>query len=133
MNVEIVHDYPPNYEKIEKRFLLSGSEIFAYDGVIYHPGHTILSPPLVAHEQVHFLQQSEYPGGVEAWWDRFLEDPEFLYEQELRAHRVELSTYYVMNRDRNKRAKYKHLLARRLSSPTYGQVRTFQQVLKDLS
>lgn len=59
----------------------------AYDWTIYgvgvfHPP----SPDVIAHEEIHFRQQDEYPGGVEAWWARYLEDAEFRLSMEVPAY-----------------------------------------------
>lgn len=124
----IKKEYPPNYDQISKTFKLSGREIFAYDGVIYSP-HTIMIPPeLVAHEKVHFKQQSLI--GVEIWWDLYLKDAQFRLDQELEAHQVEYKTFKQITKDRNEIAKYLHSIAARLSSEMYGKIITQAQAIR---
>ena len=112
----ISNDFPPNIDQIREAFPLTGNEIFAYDGVIYHPGGGHLTAPLIAHEQVHFAQQGDDPAG---WWDRYIRDVEFRYMEELEAHRKELSVFCKLTKRREHKWKYADQLARRLSSPTY--------------
>ena len=114
----ISNDFPPNIEEIRKAFPLTGNEIFAYDEVIYHPGAGHLTAPLIAHEQLHFEQQKA-AGGADVWWERYLRDVEFRYEQELEAHRKELYVFCQLTKRREHKWKYADQLARRLSSPTY--------------
>ena len=114
----VVNEFPPNIEEVRKKFPLKGGEIFAWDGIIYHPRGGRLPPELIEHEKVHFAQQG---GNPEVWWSRYLsDDDEWRLEQELEAHIVEYRTYCRYNRDRNKRMRYLHMIARRLASPMYG-------------
>lgn len=129
--VEVKKEWPPNIDAIRKRFELTGKEIFAYDGVIYHPGSGQLTAPLIAHEKVHFAQQGDDPAG---WWDRYLTDNSFRYEMELDAHREELRVFCKFYRDRNMQWKYCDRLARRMSAETYDfkTFRTYWQIHKDI-
>lgn len=122
---EIRHEFPPNIERIRAKFPLKGGEIFAWDGIIYHPMGNRLPPELIAHEECHFAQQD---GDPEGWWERYLsDDDEWRFEQELEAHIVEYREYCRHNRDRNQRMRYLHMIARRLASPMYGNVVTSAQ------
>jgi hypothetical protein len=96
---------PPNIIEIAAHFPLSGDEIFTYGDTIYTPAQ--LSRSLVAHEKVHIKQQLGM--GPEAWWDRYLEDPQFRLEQELEAHRAEYKAGGKLSE-----------IAERLASPLYG-------------
>lgn len=115
----ISKEFPPNIEDIRAQFPLTGNEIFAYDGVIYHPGTGHLTAPLIAHEQVHFRQQEAF-GGASQWWDKYLEDAEFRYQEELEAHREELRIFVKLTRRRDAHWKYARQLGERLASPVYG-------------
>lgn len=130
-DTEIRHEWPPNIDAIRERFQLCGREIFAYDGVIYHPGGGILTAPLIAHERVHFAQQGDDPAG---WWDRFLNDSSFRYEMELEAHREEFRVFCQLYRDRNVQWKYCDKLARRMASETYDfkAFRSYWEIHKEL-
>lgn len=115
----ISHEFPPNIDTIRDHFPLTGNEIFAYDGVIYHPGSGHLTAPLIAHEQVHFRQQEEV-GGAAQWWDLYIKNPEFRFDQELEAHREELRVFCKLTRRRDAQWKYAAQLGYRLASPVYG-------------
>lgn len=119
---KIVAEFPPNIAQLRAAFTLSGREIFAWDGTIYNPGGGDLSRALVEHEKVHFRQQDE-AGGPQAWWDRYLVDPEWRLEQEMEAT---IREYVVYSEDNNRKARrvYLDFLASRLASPMYGGVIT---------
>lgn len=128
--MRIITDFPPNISDIADVFPLRGGEVFAYGDAIYNPGGAPLPPWIVAHEQVHFVQQHD-AGGAVAWWGRYLTDPKFRYEQELEAHRVEYKEFCSTTRaTRNERRAYLKALARRLSSPMYGSVVTYAEARK---
>jgi hypothetical protein len=123
----IKNERPPNYDQIAAVFQLNGREIFAYDGVIYAPGKGVITVELLAHETVHFDQQSTE--GVEKWWDKYLSDTEFRLDQELPAHRGEYLVFLSRHKDRNERARYLDLVASRLSSNLYGSIISKKQAL----
>jgi hypothetical protein len=120
---DIRPDYPPNIKQIRKVFPLTGNEIFAWDGIIYHPMLTPLPQWLIEHEECHFAQQD---GDPEGWWEHYLANPQFRYEQELEAHQVEYACYCRHNKDRNQRLRYLQLIERRLSSPMYVSLVKFR-------
>lgn len=98
--------------------------IFTYGEVIYTD--VPLSDELLAHESVHGARQKD----PEAWWARYLTDPEFRYEEELLGHVAEYVTCCRRVADRNRRAKAFHTIALRLSSDLYGGVVTYQKASK---
>lgn len=119
--MQIVHDFPPIIDRIREVFPLDGNEIFAWGETIYNPTGNKLPVWLIEHEKVHSRQHSDV-GGPEKWWDRYLVDPEWRYQQELEAHQREYRSFCAYNKDRNKRVKYLQMIARRLASPMYGSV-----------
>jgi len=121
--MDIVVDYPPNIDEIRKVFPLTGQEIFAWGNQIYNPSGSKLPQWLIAHETVHKAQQGKDP---QAWWDRYLIDPPWRFEQELEAHRVEYAHYCAAGFNRNRRRAMLKALARRLSSPMYGRIAPFK-------
>jgi hypothetical protein len=127
----IKREKPPNYEQIAAAFQLNGREIFAYDGVIYAPGTGVITPELVVHETVHFKQQEVE--GVESWWKKYIDDPEFRMAQEIPAHKLEYRAFLKTHKDRNERVRYLELVANRLSSKMYGNVITKKQALCQLN
>lgn len=118
--MEIINDYPPNYEKIIKVFDLTGRKpIFCWGGVIYNPHAPYVDPHLIVHESIHSEQQKVY-GGVEAWWDRYLSDAKWRVIQEVEAYKEQYHNFIKSTKDREKKHKYVMGLASQLSSPMYG-------------
>ncbi len=120
-----VTGYPPNIEEIRQVFPLKPGTIFAWGDTIFNPSGDKLPSWLIAHEQVHQRQQD---GDPETWWARYLIDPKWRFEQELEAHRAEYNMFSLsVLGNRNKKRAFLKSLARRLSSPMYGNIRTYQQ------
>jgi len=128
-DITVVNKFPPNIDDIRAVLTLGGKEIFAWNGIIYNPGGGYLTEWLVAHEQVHFLQQA---GDPESWWAKYLDDIDFRLEQEIEAHRVEYRTFCKHNRDRNKRARFLFEISHRLASPMYGSALPHAKALKEI-
>ena len=130
-----VHDYPPNIEKILQVFPAARKTgvIFAYGDVVFTPSGEELPPELIVHEEVHCKRQLQYPGGVEAWWDRYLTDASFRYIEELLAHRAEYRVLIQRAVNRNDRRACLNHVAKRLSSPLYGRVVTLDKAKKDIT
>jgi hypothetical protein len=140
----IIIERPPNFEQIKVAFpRVDGAGIlFAYDGNIYNPSGAVIPPALIAHENVHLERQKALgprPGsttqwsGADLWWQRYLEDSEFRYTEELLAHAAE----FKMQRhatDRNFGAALLMRTAMRLVAPLYNYdpPRSLQEALKDL-
>jgi hypothetical protein len=119
MDMKIVHDRPPIYEKACAVFDIRGRNVvFTYGDAIYNPSNVIISDDLEAHEAVHARQQKAI-GGPAIWWDRYLKDAAFRREQELEAYRVQYAFYRSKEQDRNKRFNFLKRLAADLSSSIY--------------
>lgn len=119
----VIHDRPPIFGEIVKVIPRAADPgvVFAYHPAVYVPSGRALPPQLVAHERVHLEQQAGDPAG---WWKRYLEDPEFRFEQEMQAHQAEYRAYCELHADRNERAVYLSMISRRLASPLYGVERS---------
>lgn len=126
--MEIVNEYPPVYDRAAEAFPLSGREIFAYGDKIFNPDGLDVPIWLVEHEKVHQVQQAEI-GGPEAWWDKYLVDEQFRFDQEKAAHQKEYRVYCQHNRDRNQRFRYRMIVARKLAAPLYGSLLTTQEAM----
>lgn len=115
----IEQSYPPNFAQIKAAFpgAARPGVIFCYGGTIHNPTGGALSESLIAHERVHSLRQGDNPA---AWWDRYIADPEFRFEEELAAHLVEYLTA-VRGGGRALRRRSLHLIAQRLAGPLYGR------------
>jgi len=121
--MEVVHELPPNIDKIMDAGMQPnmGAVLFAYGDKLYIPGGFEPPEDLMVHEEVHSQQQEE-EGGVEKWWDRYLEDKYFRIDQEVEAYAEQYRFLCIGNRDGNKRAGFLHRMAVTLSGPTYGNV-----------
>lgn len=116
---------PPNWETLEKKFGVKwGAVAVTYGDTVY--ARDPIRDDLKAHEAIHVGQQLEYPGGIEAWWKRYLEDPAFRVEQEIEAYREQLKFVRRHVPDRNKAFRIHDQLARDLSGPTYGHAIPYQ-------
>lgn len=118
--MKVVKGYPPNFEKLSKKFILKEPGIvFTYGDTVYNPSGLPLPPDLEAHEQTHVDQQATM--GPEAWWDQYLEDPDFRLGQELEATKVQYQ-YICKTENRQGRQEGLHFLAKMLSSAVYGNM-----------
>jgi len=133
--MKIVNDYPPNIAKIEAALgpRRSPGVLFCYGDAIYSPGGLKELPPqIIAHESVHSERQAKM-GGPDVWWDKYLSDPQFRYDEELIAHQAECAAFAMMNAaNRPARRRYASDAAKRLSGPLYGRVACFGDALKAL-
>lgn len=120
-------EYPPIIAEIDAAFHTMGKPIiYAFGDVIYNPAGVPISRPLVLHEATHGTRQIAMEGGVEAWWKRYIADPEFRLNEEIPAHQNEYKMFRDLNHDRNLRAIYLQKVARKLASPLYGSLITFK-------
>lgn len=126
--MNIVRGKPPNFKEIVAVFPFASREgvIFTYGDTVYVNGTPVLPPQLKAHEATHIEQQTRPGnGGPETWWARYLEDPTFRLDQELRAHRAEYRTLKTL--DRNGAFRALPFIAGRLASPLYGSMITLAE------
>ena len=125
--MEFVKGYPPNIEKIRAALrTVAPNVFFTYGDKIYSTlSEKQLTPALWAHEKVHCRQQLEI--GVETWWDRYLAEPPFRFQQELKAHEAEFAAFCEIERDKNRRAEMLGFIAKRLAGPMYGKLAPFDQ------
>lgn len=120
----VVKAFPPNYAEIRERLNPPPRTVFAYGGTIYSPGGTNLPADLLAHEMTHFAQQAR-SGGPEAWWRRYIDDPEFRLVQEVEAYRAQYK--FVSSMARPYRRKLLAHICASLASPMYGRLVTKEQ------
>lgn len=128
--MEIVYDYPPNYEAIAEAFNIQDNEavIFTYGNKLYIPaGERVrIDKPLMRHEETHARQQKRI--GVEEWWDQFLADPAFRLQQELEAYREQYRNMAGM--PLKERMAYLTHISRDLSGTMYGNLLTEEEAVK---
>ena len=128
-----VHARPPVWQACADKF---GEDniahaIFAYGDTIFNPGGAHIDFAMALHEIVHQRQQRDF-GGPELWWDRYLADPAFRYEQEVSAYGMQFRAYSLEHRNREHRNKYLRGLARALSSPMYAVGVDFWHAYRDI-
>lgn len=120
--MEIVNAYPPAYEAIAATFDLRGIKpIFAWGDKIFNPHGITIGPELLAHERVHGERQKLDPAGPSGWWQRYLQDAEFRFDEELLAHRAEYRAYCARVTRNQRHVALRHI-AQRLSSRLYGSM-----------
>jgi hypothetical protein len=130
---------PPNFEQILQAFPDADKPgvIFAYGDQIFNPSGLEIPQCLIAHEKVHCANQLaiDYGRGVSRWWDLYLSDPEFRYNEELLAHAAEFHDQAKHLVDRNARARLLTSTARRLIAPLYNYQppRSLSQAMRDLT
>lgn len=111
---------PPIYNSVIEAFDIDESTVvMTYGDHVYTPTG-MLTPDLILHEGVHVGQQNKYPGGPDAWWEKYLTDPLFRYLQELEAYRAQYKYIARGVTDRNSKARIGAHLAWQLSSAQYG-------------
>jgi hypothetical protein len=122
---KIVKAFPPNYEEIRARFNPPAGTVFAYGDTIYAPYlRNPLPQHLIVHESTHFAQQRA-AGSPEAWWRRYIDDPQFRLEQELEAYRAQYAAVAALSRP-ERRELLAHI-CRSLASRMYGGIVTKEQ------
>ena len=121
--MQVVIDFPPNYEMIKNRFDIEGKSIvFTYGDKIFNPQGTHIADHVIEHEKVHMRQQEEM--GIEEWWAKYLLNDEFRVSQETEAYQTQFDFIKKHVKDRNKQFNFLQLLARDLSSEMYGNAIT---------
>lgn len=117
-DMKVVKGVPPNYDKIKAKMDPPKQAIFCYGDTIYTPSLSAITPELKAHEHVHYERQQGIP---EAWWDRYLDEPQFRLDEEIPAHQAEYQEY-IRGRKPNRQSRRRVLMfiAKRLSGPLYG-------------
>lgn len=137
-------EWPPNIERISEVFPAVGYAVaaagtssqqgilFAYGEDIYNPAGIRISYALMRHEYRHCARQ--WQANPEAWWEKYLTDDEFRYEEELIAHVDEYLAQAKNTKDRNARARLEMSTAARLVAPLYNYQppRSLTQAVRDI-
>ena len=74
---------------------------------------------------MHGARQLAYPGGVEHWWLRYVESPEFRLAEKLPAHQAEFA-WHRRHEGRHAQDRALAKIAGRLSGPLYGSVMSLE-------
>jgi len=124
--MKISHDKFPFYDECVRAFDISPRTVFTYGDTIYKSPNCEISPDLLAHEQVHSIQQERM--GKDLWWKTYLVNPEFRLSQEVPAYQEQYKHFKGNNRETN--AKFLHKIASDLSGKTYGNIINYYKALK---
>jgi len=129
MDYQIAYTPPPVYERARAKFGIDFKRdrlVMVYGDTIHQSFQEPMTPDLLNHELVHVRQQAAYPGGADAWWERYLADRDFRVSQELEAYQTQhqwASKHY----GRRERRNLLDHCARDLSGHIYGKAMTFAQ------
>lgn len=133
--MKVIKAFPPNWIEIAKVFPVKGKQgiLYAYGDRLYNPSGVTVTPWIMAHEEVHGRRQLGEEGDetmdVVRWWDNYLAYEDFRFNEELLAHQAEYKTYRIMNGARLTNS-YLDLMAKRLSSPLYGSMVSYEEALR---
>lgn len=128
--MKISRELPPNYDELKEKFEFDlTTAVFTHGETIYCPGGGWVDPSLIAHEELHMLQQDEM-GGPSNWWRKWIDDPKFRMEQELAAYRLQYKNICLNVSDRELVTKCLHSFALDLASPQYGEVITYGEAFR---
>ena len=122
MRQQIVREFPPVYSKLIGKFPIEGNKgvIFSWGGIIYNPYSIYIPPHLIVHEAVHGLRQIDQ--GIENWWDNYISDDQFRFDEELQAHVAEYLALVGDNANRPIRRRAMKQVTKRLCGPLYGKM-----------
>ena len=95
-----------------------GETVYSYGDTLFNPAGIEIDEALHQHELTHSKQQ-EKCGGPDEWWRKYIADPMFRVEQEIEAYANQYKTYCKYDHDRNRQAKYLHIISSYLASPLY--------------
>lgn len=133
--MKVINERPPLFDEIDAAFNVAGQPvIFAWGDKIYAPHQRgELSKALLKHEMVHGERQMTYPGGIEAWWRRYIFEPRFRLDEEIPAHKAELAHLLTKAKGPSMRAHVLSVVAHRLAAPLYGNLITIADAKKALA
>jgi len=134
MQVKIINDYPPQWEKIKAAFpgaVASRSVLITIGNVIYNPFNVEMRDDLIEHEKVHMRQQDQYNLNPDQWIEEYLNNPKFRLSVEIEAYREHLKFLHRKIVGKTFKKAIKHY-ARALSSTVYGNVCSYEFALEQL-
>lgn len=126
------NERPPNFARVASVFPEAACSgiLFSYGPDIYNPSGAEIPDWLMAHENKHCERQTD----PELWWEMYLTNDDFRYNEELIAHREEYRVQAKRIKDRNARAKLAMRTAKRLVAPLcrFQPPRSLTQAYKDI-
>jgi len=132
--VKISNKKPPEWilEAVKKQFDVEweSNVIFTYGNLITN--YTgIMTEDLLAHEQHHTEQQTNF-GGKDKWWKEYLKNDQFRFKQELECYRKQYQWVKKHSKDRNEIFNCLMQYATSLSGRMYGNIITLQEAIKSI-
>lgn len=123
----------PIFSWLKKTFPIDEKiTLLTYGDAIYVPFDGALTPDLRIHELNHCRQQGFNQADASNWWEKYLNEPEFRYSQELEAYREQYKFLKQHIKDRNKLFKELHRLAVDLSGPAYGKIVNYMVAIQEI-
>lgn len=92
-----------------------------------------INSDLTVHEAVHLRDQKYSNFHAWIWWWRYLRNPKFRMEQELRAYRMQYKFLTQGIKDKNHLDKRLRIMAKTLSGDTYGRLMGVNEAMKLIS
>lgn len=125
--MQILKGKPPVYDRIIDAGLKpTENTVFTYGDKLYIQDldEKQIEPVLLAHEETHTKQQGD---DIEGWWDKYINDEKFRFDQELEAYGAEYKKVIDMG-FKDKFKKYAlNAFAKDLSSSMYGSIITIHE------
>lgn len=121
-------DKPPVWDALAERFNPEWEHTAVAYGDTIHAKYP-LPADIEVHERTHLEQHGFTKEGAKKWWEQYLTDPQFRYEQELEAYRVQYQFLTKTIKDRNELHRRLHTIAGHLAS-MYGLEITQSEALK---
>lgn len=133
--MRIITGYPPNFAELRKAFKIAGNRfvVFSYGDTIYSPQGPKLHRAIIAHEEAHGRRQLAI--GVTTWWDRYIAEIPFRFEEELIGHRAEWQAFKndVPFPSVTMQRKYLDFVSKRLSGELYGGIVGYEQAMREIT
>jgi len=131
--VKISNEKPPSWilDAVKNKWNVDweSNVIFTYENLITTSSGK-MTEDLIAHEQTHVRQQLEYIGGADAWWQEYLSNDKFRFDQELEAYRNQYQ--WLVKNEKNKEEVFKFWkhYATSLSGSMYGNLVDYWEAMR---
>lgn len=118
--MKVVNDWPPNIDYLEEKYpaLRTRKPYICYGDTIYNMTGEDVPKHVHVHEEVHSGRQLSYPGGVDAYIERYATDKDFARDEEVLGYAAELQ--YLIAQDRKQLSSHLHKVSSKLADPFYG-------------
>lgn len=132
VDVKYSTDKPPVWDKLVEQFNPNWERTAVAYGDTIHAKYD-LPKDVDVHERIHLRQQGYTKAGAKKWYEKYLKDPTFRYEQELEAYREQYKYLSTTIKDRNELARKAYALATTLSGEMYGALVNRTQALLEIT